>query len=78
MTTEILTRLYKQNKADENRKVKIKEISLDFMYKIKYKYILECYITDLSLMQKVYLIKLILSLAAVCCLLPDLILERAD
>lgn len=46
------------------------------MYKIKY--ILECYITDLSLLQKVYLIKLILSLAAVCCLLPDLILERAD
>lgn len=48
------------------------------MYKIKYKYILECYITNLSLLQKVYLIKLILSLAAVCCLLPDLILERAD
>lgn len=71
-------RLYKQNKADENRKVKIKETSLDFIHKIKYKYILECCITNISFLQKVYLIKLILSLFAVHCPLLDLILGRAD
>lgn len=49
----MLTRLYKQNKADEKRKVKIKEISFDFLHKIKYKYILDCCITSISLLQEV-------------------------
>jgi len=48
------------------------------MHRIKDKYILECHITTISLLQKLYLIKLIFSIAAVCCLLPDLVLEIAD